>query len=83
VFTLESHAEVPRLTGAQIADFMLECDDDRYRSWWPGTHLAFHRVEQGWTEPLGDRVLMDEYVGSRRIRMHGEVVEATPGERIV
>jgi hypothetical protein len=32
---------------------------------------------------LGDRVLMDEYVGSRRVRMVGEVIEAVPGERIV
>lgn len=35
------------------------------------------------SDHLGDRVLMDEYVGSRRVRMVGEVVAAEPGERIV
>ena len=32
---------------------------------------------------VGDVVLMDEYVGSRHVRMVGEVIEAVPGEKIV
>jgi hypothetical protein len=31
----------------------------------------------------GDVVLMDEYIGSRRVRMVGDVIEAVPGRKIV
>jgi uncharacterized protein YndB with AHSA1/START domain len=72
------------LTGREITDFLLDCGDDRYQAWWPGTHLELHVLEQGsGGDHVGDVVLMDEYVGSRRVRMVGEVVEAVPGERIV
>jgi len=84
VLTVESALTVKGLTGREITDFMLDPHDDRYQAWWPGTHLAFHRTsERTGVDHLGDRVLMDEYIGSRRIRMVAEVVEAVPGERIV
>lgn len=84
VLTLESHLTVDGVTGREITDFLLDPRDHRYRDWWPGTHLAFHRTREGpGADHLGDMVLMDEYVGSRRVRMVGEVVEAFPGERIV
>jgi hypothetical protein len=84
VITLESELTVTGLTGQEITDFLLDPADDRYQHWWAGTHLAFHRTSQGpGAGHLGDTVLMDEYVGSRRIRMVGEVVEAVRGERIV
>jgi hypothetical protein len=82
--TLESELTVTGLTGREVTDFLLDPADDRYQDWWPGTHLAFHRTSEGpGAGHLGDSVLMDEYVGSRRIRMVGEVVDAIPGERIV
>jgi hypothetical protein len=84
VLTLETDLTVKGLTGREITDFLLDPHDHHYQDWWPGTHLAFHRTKAGpGTEHLGDLVLMDEYVGSRRLRMVGEVVEAISGERIV
>jgi hypothetical protein len=84
MLTLQSKVTVPGVTGLEITDFMLDCADDRYQAWWPGTHLQFHVLARGSRgEHIGDVVLMDEYVGSRRVRMVGEVVEAVPGEKIV
>ena len=75
---------VPGLTGREVTDFMLDCDDTRYQEWWPGTHRAFHVLEAGrGAGHVGDRVWMDELVGDRHLRMAAEVVVAVPGEQIV
>lgn len=79
----ESSVFVEGITGREITDFMLDPTDDRYGRWWPGTHLRFHRLARGGADHIGDVVLFDEYVGSRRLRMTGVVVEAEPGRRIV
>ena len=84
MLTLESEMTVNGLTGQEITDFLLDCDDDSYQAWWPGTHLELHVLEHGpGDDHVGDVVLMDEYIGSRRVRMVGEVIEAVPGKRIV
>ena len=83
MLTLESEMTVQGLTGRDITDFLLDCDDDRYQAWWPGTHREFHVLERGAGDHVGDVVLMGEYVGSRHLRMVGEVETAVPGERIV
>jgi hypothetical protein len=84
MLTLESRVTMPGVTGLQVTDFMLDCADDRYRAWWPGTHLQFHPIRIGVAgDHLGDVVWMDEYVGSRRLRMRAVVEQAAPGRRIV
>lgn len=81
--TLTTEMTVDGLTGRQITDFLLNCDDDRYQAWWPGTHLELHVLEPGAADHVRDVVLMDEYVGSRHLRMVGEVESVVPGEQIV
>jgi hypothetical protein len=81
VLTIESSVFVDGITASEITEFMLNPTDDRYRAWWPGTHLQFH-VIAGTPDHVGDVVWMDEHVGSRRLRMSAVVVEAQPG-RIV
>lgn len=67
MLTVESRVTVAGLTGREVTDFLLEPRDERYRAWWPGTHLELHRTRTGHREDhVGDRLLMDEYVGSRR-----------------
>ena len=84
MLTLESEMTVDGLTGREITDFLLDCGDDTYQAWWPGTHLELHVLEHGpGGSHVGDVVLMNEYVGSRHVRMVGEVIEAVPGEKIV
>ena len=84
MLTLESEITVDGLTGREATDFLLDCGDDSYQAWWPGTHLEFHVLERGsGDDHVGDVVLMDEYVGSRRVRMVGKVIEAVAGKRIV
>ncbi|MGZ5390335.1 MAG: hypothetical protein ACXWD3_00370 [Mycobacterium sp.] len=83
MISLESEITVAGLTGRELTDFLLECDDERYRSWWPGTHLELHVLQHGGDDHVGDVVLMDEYVGSRRVRMVGDVIKAVPGELVV
>ncbi|MFG1930684.1 hypothetical protein ACGFK1_08490 [Mycobacterium sp. NPDC048908] len=75
---------VDGLTGREVTDFLLNCDDETYHTWWPGTHLELHVIKPGPAEDhVGDVVLMDEYIGSRRVRLVGEVIEAVPGEKVV
>ena len=81
---LESQVTVDGLTGAEVTDFLLDCEDARYQAWWPGTHLQLHPVAHGpGDEHVGDVVLMDELIGSRRVRMAAEVAEVEPGEKLV
>ena len=47
-----------------------------------GTHLELHAVTRG-RDHVGDIVLMDEYVGKRRVRMLAVGVEVVPGQKIV
>jgi hypothetical protein len=82
MITVESSVLVDGLAGAEITDFLLHPADDRYQAWWPGTHLQFHLVA-GSPGQVGEVVWMDEYVGSRWLRMAAVVVEAEPGRKIV
>ena len=83
MLTIRSGIVVDGIGGRQITDFLLECTDERYRQWWPGTHLHLYTVARGRTGHVGDEVAMEEYVGTRRVRMTGVVAEVVPGERIV
>jgi hypothetical protein len=82
VIVVESSLAVPGLTGREVTDFLLDCTDARYRAWWPGIRLHLHALARG-RNHIGDVVLMDEYVGRRRLGLTGIVREAVPGERIV
>ena len=79
---LETRLALRGIDGEAITDFMLSCDDERYRAWWPGVHLQFHTLvhRPGF---VGSVVYMDEYVGRRRLRMKASVEEVQPGRRIV
>jgi hypothetical protein len=83
MLTIESTTFVPGISGRGITDFLLNCSDERYRRWWPGTHLQFHTLAPGDADHVGDVVFMDEYIGRRRVRLTGVVVQAVPGKRLV
>ncbi len=78
--TLQTTVRVEGLQGQQIYDFFMEPTDAMYQRWWPGTHLAFHTLGG---VGVGQRLLMDEYVGRRRMRLAAVVTEAERGRRIV
>ena len=82
MLTIQSAIVVDGITGREISDFLLTCTDESYRRWWPGTHLQLHTRARG-TDHVGDVVFMDEFIGKRRVRMTGVVVEAVPGKKIV
>lgn len=82
MITIESELFVKDITGKEIFDFLLDATDERYRRWWPGTHLSLHALERH-EDHVGDIFYMDEYVGKRRVRMKGIVVEAERGRKIV
>lgn len=79
---LQSQVRVSGVSGAEVLDFMLTCTDEQYQAWWPGMHLAFHTLTRR-PGDVGNTVLMDEWVGSRRIKLHGIVTQVVPGRRIV
>ncbi len=82
MLAIASEVDVPGLTGRQVTDFMLACNDEQYQAWWPGTHLQLHPVGQS-PGTVGDLVVMDEFIGRRRLRLQGVVEAAEPGRRIV
>ena len=81
MITLQTRIVVPGLTGRQITDFMMNCDDESYRRWWPGTHLALHTIKR-FPDGIGNIFYMDEYVGTHRIKMTGVVTALIPGQML-
>ena len=61
---------------------MLNCTDEKYQKWWPGTHISFHTIKR-FPNDLGNIVYFDEYVGKRRLKFKGVVVENIPGKKLV
>jgi hypothetical protein len=82
VLAIESRVTVPNLTASEVTRFMLDCSDATYQKWWPGVHLHLHPLAPGGADHVGDTVFMDEFIGSRRLRMTGVVVHAEPGRKI-
>ncbi|HSL37080.1 MAG TPA: hypothetical protein VK883_09635 [Arthrobacter sp.] len=82
MLVIESRVDVAGLTGRDVTDFMVYCTDERYRRWWPGTHLQLHVLGRA-TGGVGDVVVMDEFIGRRRLRLRGVVEAVEPGRRLV
>ena len=82
MIVMRTEVHVTGTTGHSIYEFMLNCTDEEYQNWWPGTHLAFHTTRR-FPGNVGNRVYFDEYVGSRRLRFSGVVVRCDPGKKIV
>lgn len=73
---------VENLSGQQITDFMVACDDKSYRQWWPGVHLAFHTTK-AFSGNVGNLVLFDEYIGKRRLKFEAVLETYKPAEAMV
>lgn len=79
---LETRVHVDGLTAEEIFDFLTNPTDPAYQAWWPGVHLHLRLLERR-AGHVGDVLYMDEYVGRRRLRLRGVVLEAAPGRRLV
>ncbi len=79
---LETVIKLAGISGREIIDFFLNCDDAQYREWWPGTHLQFHTLKKS-PDNIGSVVFMDEYIGKERLRMKGIVLQVVPGKALV
>jgi hypothetical protein len=82
MIVVESAIFVEGITTQEIFDFLLGATDESYRRWWPGTHLRLHALERH-ENHVGNVFYMDEYIGRRRVRMKGVVLEAERARRIV
>ena len=82
MLTAQTSIRVDGMGASEIFEFLANPSDEAYRDWWPGTHLRFHRLERH-ADHVGDVIYMDEYVGTRRVRMKGIVIEAVPGKRLI
>lgn len=81
MLNLTTEIFVKGLTGKEITDFLLQCDDRQYQKWWPGVHLQFHTRKQ-YPGNAGNVVYMDEFVGKNRVKMKGIVLEIMPGKKL-
>jgi len=82
MITLRTQIEVPGITGREILEFLLNCTDEEYQRWWPGTHLKFHTI-QGFPGDVGTVIFMEEFVGRRRVKAKGVVAEVDAGRKVV
>jgi hypothetical protein len=82
MITIQSTTHVQGITAREIVDFLLNCNDQEYQAWWPGTHLAFHTVKRRCNN-LGNLVYMDEWIGRWRVRTMADLVQIGPGNRLV
>jgi hypothetical protein len=82
MLSLNTTIHVPGLTGREITDFLVNCDDAQYQAWWPGVHLHFHTLRRV-PGDVGSVVYMDEYVGRFRLTEKAVVVVAVPGKELV
>ncbi len=79
-----STAVVPGARAGQVLRFLLEPTDSAYQSWWPGVHDRFHvTARSGRADHVGDRVVMDELVGRRRMRFSATVVKVVADQQVV
>jgi hypothetical protein len=81
MIVIRTRTHVAHLTGEEITAFLLHPSDREYQRWWEGTHLEFHPVK-GSGHRIGDIVYMDEFVGRRRLRLAGVLVESIPGRKL-
>ncbi len=81
MITLTSEVYVPNTRGIDIFDFMVKPNDRAYQRWWPGIHLRLHNIKES-PAIVGNVLMMDEYVGSRRLTMRAVVTEAVPGKKL-
>jgi hypothetical protein len=81
MITLRSDSHVDGVCAEQVFRFLISADDGAYQRWWPGVHLQLRALRRI-PGHVGTVVFMDEFVGRRRVRLKGVVVEAAPGERI-
>jgi hypothetical protein len=82
MITLSTKVDVMGISGATVSNFMINCTDEAYQKWWPGTHLEFHTIKR-YPDNLGNLVYFDEYVGSRRLKFKGIVISYVPGKEMV
>jgi hypothetical protein len=81
MIVMRTKVHVAGLSGIEVTEFLAKPSDAKYRRWWQGTHLELHLVKPS-GRGVGDLVYMDEFIGARRVRMTGVVVESVPGKRI-
>ncbi len=81
MITLRTQMELPGITGNEIVQFLLNCTDEEYQRWWPGTHLSFHTIQRH-SGDVGNLVYMDEFIGQRRVKGKAIVTEIVPGQRV-
>ncbi|MCP4757687.1 MAG: hypothetical protein GY866_43065 [Proteobacteria bacterium] len=43
---MSTKVNVKGISGEAVSNFMLNCTDEDYRNWWPGTHLVFHTLKR-------------------------------------
>ncbi|GAA1750896.1 hypothetical protein GCM10009767_07260 [Kocuria aegyptia] len=82
MLVIESRVDVEGLTGPEVTEFMLACTDEQYQRWWPGAHLQLHALGRA-AGGVGDVVVMDEFIGRRRLRLLGIVEAVEPGREVV
>lgn len=79
--TIKTEILLHDVSAEQITDFMINCSDAMYQQWWPGTHIAFHKLTD-YPSQVGNIVYFDEYIGKTRLQFKGVVKQYLEGGEI-
>lgn len=80
--TISSIVNVHGVNADDILNFMLNCTDEEYQRWWPGTHIAFHTIQR-FDHQIGNIVYFDEYIGKKHLVFKGMITDHIPGKKII
>ncbi len=82
MFEIRTEIELIGLKANKICDFLINCTDDSYQRWWPGTHLVYHTIKFN-PQIVGNIVVFDEYIGKYRFKSKGIITKYVPEREII
>ena len=82
MFVLHTNVYIKKLKSKSICKFLINCTDDLYQKWWPGTHFVFHTLKS-YSNIIGNIVIFDEYIGKSRIKTKAKIIKYIPEKEII
>jgi hypothetical protein len=82
MINLETKVQSNNLKAQDIFSFMLNCDDEKYQTWWPENHFSFHTIKRN-PNNNGNLVFFDEMVGKRRLKFTAVIIKLITDKEIV
>lgn len=78
----KTEVNISGITGKEVTDFFLDCDDIAYQKWWRGTHFRYHFIKRS-PRVVGSIIFIDEMVGKYRLKKEAIIIKFVPAKEFV